>query len=321
MKELVMKRMRFILALGILLMAAWPALAQKIGYVDSKKIFDSYRGAGDIKLQVNRALDVWNREIELKRTEIDSLEKDLESQTMVISSERRKQKQDEIKAKRKEVETLIHQIYDQGGKLDQKNRELSQPMVEKIGGIIKKVALDNNILLVLDSSSGMVVYADKELDLTDQVLEELAKQEGVVAQYQASLALFPAWDMDTEAARKSLSKLAYGYLFNTFSRSQTFKPIAQKQVKDLVKDKGLENKEVTESKGLEMAKILTAQFAVLTGVSLEQANNQITVKARLYNVETSQLLAEESEIAASQADLSAACDKLAAKLAQKAGGQ
>ncbi|MBI4726010.1 OmpH family outer membrane protein [candidate division TA06 bacterium] len=307
---------------GLLVLGATTAvLAQKTGYVDSKKIFESYKGAGDIKLQVNRALEVWNKEIELKRAEIDSLEKDLEAQNLVISSERRKHKQEEIKAKKKEAENLIHQVYDPLGKLDAKNKELSKPMAEKIGAIIKKVAMDNNLLLVLDSSSGMVVYADKDLDLTDQVLEELAKSEGIVVQYQASLALFPVWDADAEAARKKLGKLAFGYLFSSLSRSETFKPLAQKLVKDLVKDKGLEDKEVSDIRGLELAKILTAQFAINGGVYYNPANGQITLKLRLFNVDTGMMLAEENEVAAGQTELSGACENLIARLAQKAGGK
>jgi outer membrane protein len=317
-----MNRIRVLLAgAALFALTASLGLAQKTGYVDSKKIFDNYKGAGDIKLQVNRALDAWNREIETKRTEIDSLEKDLEAQSLVISSERRKIRQDEIKAKKNEVETLIHQVYDPSGKLDAKNKELSKPMVEKIGSIIKKVALDNNILLVLDSSSGMVVYADKDLDLTDQVLEELAKSEGIVAQYQASLALFPVWDADDEAVRKKLGKLAFGYLFNALGRSETFKPLTQKQVKDLVKDKGLEDKQVSDAKGVELAKILTTQFAILGDINYNPATGQVTLKLRLFNVDTGMMMAEESEVAASQGDLSGACENLVARLAQKAGGK
>jgi outer membrane protein len=317
-----MNRIRVLLAgAAVFALAASFCPAQKTGYVDSKKIFESYKGAGDIKLQVNRALDAWNREIETKRSEIDSLEKDLEAQNLVISSERRKLKQDEIKAKRKEVETLIHQVYDSSGKLDAKNKELSKPMVEKIGAIIKKVALDNNILLVLDSSSGTVVYADKDLDLTDQVLEELAKSEGIVAQYQASLALFAIWDADAEAVRKKLGKLAFGYVFNSLGRSQTFKPLTQKQVRDLVKDKGLEDKQVSDAKGVELAKILTAQYAILGDITYNPATGQVTLKLRLFNVDTGVMLAEESEVAASQTELSGACENLVTRLAQKAGGQ
>ena len=314
-----MNKTRILLAVAaVFVLSTTLCLAQKTGYVDSKKIFENYKGAGDIKLQVNRALDVWNREIELKQMEIDSLGKDLEAQNLVISSERRKLKQEDIKAKKKEVETFIHQVYDPAGKLDAKNKELSKPMVEKIGAIIKKVALDNNLLLVLDSSSGMVVYADKDLDLTDQVLEELAKSEGIVAQYQASLALFPVWDADAEAVRKKLGTMASGYLFSSLSHSETFKPLAQKQVKDLVKDKGLEDKEVSDARGLELAKILTAQFAINGGVNLNPVSGQITLKLRLFNVNTGLMLAEESEVAASQAELSGACENLVARLAQKA---
>lgn len=317
-----MNRIRVLLAGAVVFtLAASFCLAQKTGYVDSKKIFENYKGAGDIKQQVNRALETWNREIETKRAEIDSLERNLDSQMLVISSERRKLKQEEIKAKKKEVEALIHQVYDPSGRLDAKNKELSKPMVEKIGGIIKKVALDNNILLVLDSSSGMVVYADKDLDLTEQVLEELAKSEGIVVQYQASLALFPVWDADAEAGRKKLGKMAFGYLSSSLNRSQTFKPLAQKQVKDLVKDKGLEDKEVSDARGLEMAKILTAQFAINGGIYYNPANGQITIKLRLFNVDTGMMLAEESEVAASQSELSGACENLVTRLAQKAGGK
>ena len=74
-----MNKVRIVLAAVMFTLTASLCQAQKTGYVDSKKIFESYKGAGDIKLQVNRALDVWNKEIETKRAEIDSLEKDLEA--------------------------------------------------------------------------------------------------------------------------------------------------------------------------------------------------------------------------------------------------
>jgi len=41
----------------------------------------------------------------------------------------------------------------------------------------------------------------------------------------------------------------------------------------------------------------------------------------LFNVDTGMMLAEESEVAASQTELSGACENLVARLAQKAGGK
>ena len=110
-------------------------------------------------------------------------------------------------------------------------------------------------------------------------------------------------------------------MFNALGRSESFKPLAQTLVRDLVKDKGLEDKEVSDAKGLELAKILTSQFAVLGDINYNPASGQITLKLRLFNVDTGMMLAEESEVAASQAELSGACDNLIARLAQKAGGK
>lgn len=293
------------------------AHAQKVGYVDSKKVFAQYRGAEDVRQELNRTIEAWNKEITAKRKVVDSLEKNLEEQDLVISSERRKAKKEEIAQKKKELETLVHDIFDPGGKADQKNKELSKPIAEKIGALVKKAALDNNLLMILDSSSGLVVYSSKELDITDQVLEELAKEEGTAAMVLPSIAVFPVWETDAESIRKKYGTLAQDYLFSIWEKGQELTPVPKKQVESIIKDKGLSKSQINESRGLEMAKILNARYMTLGQISQNPVNDQITVNIKLYDVERSQMIGEESETAAAQNEIISACEKLVERINQR----
>jgi len=298
-----------------------PAYGQKVGYVDSKAIFANYRGADDIRQEMNRMIEGWNKEITSRRRIIDSLEKSLEETDLVISSERRKAKKDEIAAKKQELESLVKEIFDPGGKADQKNRELSKPMAEKIGNIVKQVALENGLLMVLDSSSGFVVYASKELDITEQVLEELAKEEGLAAKNLPSIAIFPIWELDAEAIKKKYGKQAVDFIFTALGKGQKVSPLPKKQVDDIVKDKGLSKSEIKEAKGLEMAKIINARYMTLGQITQNIVNNQITITLKIYDVERDQMIAEENEKINGEGELVTGCENLAEKLNQRISQQ
>ncbi len=313
-------RAAVILFLAAMLMPAM-ASGQKVGYLDSKAVFAQYRGGDDIRQEMNRMIEGWNKDIASRRRTIDSLEKSLEETDLVISSERRKAKKEEISLKKQELETFVKQAFDPGGKADQKNRELSKPMAEKIGNVVKRVALDNNLLMVLDSSSGLVVYASKELDITEQVLEELAKEEGMAAKVLPSIAIFPVWELDAEAIKKKYGKQALDYIFAALDKGQQLKPVPKKQVEDMVKDKGLSKSEVKEARGLEMAKILNARYMTLGQITQNMVNNQITITVKIYNVERDQMIAEESERVNGDGELVAGCEGLAEKINQRISQQ
>lgn len=318
-------KIRYIKEIFLLFMAALflPGFVygQKVGYLDSKVVFAQYRGAADIRQEMNRIIEGWNKEITAKRNTIDSLEKSLGETDLVISSERRKAKKEEISLKKQELEAFVKEVFDPGGKADQKNRELSKPMAEKIGNVVKQVALDNNLLIVLDSSSGLVVYASKELDITEQVLEELAKEEGTAVKVLPSIALFPIWELDAEAIKKKFGKQALDFIFAALERGQQLKPVAKKQAEDIVKDKGLSKSEVKEARGLEMAKILNAGYMTLGQITQNLANNQITITIKVYNVERDQMIAEEIEKVNGEGELVMGCESLAEKISQRISQQ
>ena len=46
-------------------------------------------------------------------------------------------------------------------------------MVNEIRAVVEQIAVNRNLNLVLDSAGGFIIYADKNLDLTSDVIQEL----------------------------------------------------------------------------------------------------------------------------------------------------
>ncbi|HBE73391.1 MAG TPA: hypothetical protein DDW31_04800 [candidate division Zixibacteria bacterium] len=316
-----MRRTLTIAAGALLVLCAGAAWGQRVGYIDTKKVMERYGGSAEIRQEVNRAVEAWNREIAARKQALDSLERELDNQQLVISSERRRLKQDEIKRRRAALEAFVREVYDPGGKAELKNRELARPMVDKVGTIVKKVALDNNLLMVLDSSVGGLVYAAKDLDITDLVLEELDKSEGRTTKAVASLVVFPLTDADQESARKKYGQQAFDYLWASLDRAKAFKPLAKREVEDLLKDKGLANRPVPEARAYELGRILNAEFMTLGQAAADAQTGRITITVKLYNVDLKILLLEAVEEARDEQEMATTVDKLVERLGQKAQGQ
>jgi outer membrane protein len=316
-----MKRRLLFIAAAVSVSCLWAGAssAQKIGYVNSDSIFARYRGAADIRQEMARAQTVWNQEIAAKKLQIDSLQKALDDQFLVISSERRKARQEEIKSRRQELESFVRDIFDPRGKADQKNRELSRPMVDKIGAMVKKVALDNGLQIIIDGSAGALVYAAKDLDITRDVIDELEREEGGVVAELAAIAVYPFKEADAETVRKSYGKTLLPYLGGALERTRGIKPVPQQQMVQLLKDKGLDQADISQVKGVELAKVLNARYMLLNTVATNAANGQVTITARLFSVDSNLLISEELETAQDDRALASACERLAEKIVAKAG--
>ena len=59
------------------------------------------------------------------------------------------------------------------GRAVQENERATGEVVAQIRSAVEKIASDRNLDLVLDAASGYLIYANKSLDLTATVIEEL----------------------------------------------------------------------------------------------------------------------------------------------------
>jgi outer membrane protein len=149
----------------------------KIGYVNSEKIFTEFEGTKVAQEKFNREVARWEQEASKRAREITELRDQLEKQSLLLSAERKKALEDDLRQKIIQHEKFLQEKFGQRGEVLTKNEELTKPILEKIHRIIEKIARDEQYDYIFDWRAGGVIFAKQSYDLTDRVLAQLAKEK------------------------------------------------------------------------------------------------------------------------------------------------
>ncbi|MBN2289561.1 MAG: OmpH family outer membrane protein [Candidatus Glassbacteria bacterium] len=76
-----------------------------------------------------------------------------------------------LEREKKETVALYHKIYGKDGILERRNAELSQSILERVHQAVVETSEREGMEMIFDS--GILLYIDQELNLTDQVMEAL----------------------------------------------------------------------------------------------------------------------------------------------------
>lgn len=149
----------------------------KIGYVDSIRLRTELQEFQDAQAEFDKDMQTWQEEIAELENVVDSLKQDLDKTKLMLSEPKRKEKQDYLKKIELDYQNLTNDIFGPGGKAERRNAELTRPILDKIGQVLEKIASEEDYIMIFDSVNANIAYAQKKLDLTDLVLEELRKLE------------------------------------------------------------------------------------------------------------------------------------------------
>src|SRR5262245_48386902 len=151
---------------------AWAA-DLKVGYIDSARIFQEYKDAQEAQARFDRQAQGWRDEATEKERLVKQLRDEVRDMSPILSSLKRQEKEEALQKAIAEHERFVQGIWGPGGRAAQENERTTQEVVSQIRAVVEKIAGEKALDLVFDSSSGFLIYADKTLDLTSEVVRQL----------------------------------------------------------------------------------------------------------------------------------------------------
>lgn len=177
MRHGVRRTMAWLAAAVALLGTSAPAGAQqtnvRVGYVDSQRIFQEFKTAQDAQSRFDRQVQGWRDEAAEKQKAVDQLRAQVRDQSAILSALKRQEQEEALQKAISDYEQFIQQIWGPNGRAQQENEHATGDVVAQIRTAVEKIAGQKNLDLVLDSASGFILYADRTLDITNDVLAEL----------------------------------------------------------------------------------------------------------------------------------------------------
>ncbi|MCE9627553.1 MAG: OmpH family outer membrane protein [Candidatus Eisenbacteria bacterium] len=159
-----------------------PVVAQaadaRIGYIDSARIWIEFKDAAEAQQRFERQVQGWRDEAAEKQKAVDALKAEVKDQAPVLSALKRQEKETALTRAISDYESFVTDIWGTNGRAAQENSRSTEEIIAVVRRAVEKVAGQRGLELVLDVTSGFVIYADKSLDMTNEVLAELNSATG-----------------------------------------------------------------------------------------------------------------------------------------------
>jgi outer membrane protein len=163
---------------AVILLAVGSVNAQtmKIGFVKDEIIKQNYKAWAKAQEQWEIEKKAWDVEAQTRQTELQDMVTEYEKQRLILSDEKKKEREDAIQAKQVALDAYTKQIYGPDGVAERKQQELLTPLLENVTKAIEAVALDGGYDIIFTDQSGLG-YIKATYDVTAKVLEYLEKLE------------------------------------------------------------------------------------------------------------------------------------------------
>ncbi len=159
----------------VLLFATSARAETKIGYVDLRKALQDTSAGKKAQKDLKKEYDAKKEELEKKEKDLKAMNDDLDKKKLVLSDEVKQKKQIELQ---QEMGKFQQQVQSTQAALQKKEREMTQPILEKLQEILDKRAKADGYTVVLEKSEQSVLWAKKDIDMTDEIVKEYEKSAG-----------------------------------------------------------------------------------------------------------------------------------------------
>jgi outer membrane protein len=172
-------------ALGVTLVAALAAVVLpgaalgqgttqlKIAYVDSEELVRQAPGYEEAKQAFDRATQVWTDSLTLKRNELQTLFEDYKKQEVILSPEKKTEKQEEMLRLEQQAQQYFQTKFGPDGEAAARQAELMKPIIDRVNVAIDEVRAEGGYALIFDLNDGALVAGDPALNITDEVVQRL----------------------------------------------------------------------------------------------------------------------------------------------------
>jgi len=150
------------------------AHAQKFALLDMEYVLSNVPAYERANEQLNQVSKKWQAEVEALNTEASTMYKNYQNESVFLSQEQKKTKQEQIMNKEKAAADLKKKYFGPEGELFKKREALMAPIQEEVYNAVKEISELRGYSLVVDRSSDQgIIFGSPKIDISNEVLQKL----------------------------------------------------------------------------------------------------------------------------------------------------
>jgi outer membrane protein len=148
--------------------------ATKLAYINSNEIISQTPGAAEAQQTFDREMARWQTEVQTLADSLQQLISTYEQQEIMLSPEKKQERQQEILQKRLEYEQRVNDLQEVA---QRRQAELVQPIYDRITTALGQIRDQYDYSMIFDAAAGALIAADTTLDITALVIERMNETE------------------------------------------------------------------------------------------------------------------------------------------------
>ena len=168
-----MKSKLTIIALMLFTLSASGFSQMKLAYVNSQMVLAGYAPAIEAKKQLEAQSAKWTQELQTMTEAFQTSQQKLEQQSLLLSDAKKKEKAQELQQTYMQIQQFQQEKWGDDGELARKEKELLQPVIDRVNEVINKVGDDGGYDFIFDAIAGNLLYAKDAHDITQKVIDAL----------------------------------------------------------------------------------------------------------------------------------------------------
>ncbi len=148
--------------------------APKIGYVNLQVALNESNKGQKAKQQFKKEVDKLQGELKGQKEDLESLKEQIEKKASVMKESERVELEDDYRRKLRDFERTYK---DAQSDLQRKDNELTGAILQELQEVVAEYGEDNDYTLILEVSSGGVLYGAKGADITDTIIKAYNKKK------------------------------------------------------------------------------------------------------------------------------------------------
>ncbi len=158
----------------LMVLTAMTASAQKFALIDMEYVLGHIPAYERANEQLNQTSKKWQAEVDAINSEASTMYKNYQNESMFLSEQQKKVRQDSIMGKEKQASDLRRKYFGPEGELFKKRESLLQPIQEEIYNTVKDVSELRGYSLVIDRASNSgIIFGSPKIDISNEVLDKL----------------------------------------------------------------------------------------------------------------------------------------------------
>jgi outer membrane protein len=162
-------RAAVVAALVCLALAAPARAAElRIAVVDMQRALNECDAGKKAKDQVKAKFEKSQDDLKRQREDLDRRKDEYERKATVLKEEERRNLEKDLESRTLEFKRKFEDFQRD---LKRTDAELTSTIVEELYGVVRDYGAKNTYSLVLEASSGALLYGDRALDITDEIVK------------------------------------------------------------------------------------------------------------------------------------------------------